>query len=431
MASSNTLVDQEIPTSSEQDDSGAGIVWRIAWRNLWRNRRRTWLTAGGIAFACLLVCAGMALQGGSYASMVSAGTGFFHGQIQVNHPQFIEEKKLEHTLEQASTRVTQIQQVPGVTVAPRIEVFALASVGERSFGGMILGVDFAAELEVASILRQLDEGVLPAQHGEEVVLGRALARNLGAKLGDDLIILGTAKQGGIAALALQIVGVFDSGQAELDRTLVFAPLAAVQEAFATPDEVHTLALGVGDIEQVERIRAQVEQVLVADANGPVSVRSWPAVMPEIVQAIELDRVSAQLMYGAILILVTFSVINTFLMVVFERTREFGMLMALGMRPVQIMVQVQLEAMFVWLLGVGIGLGIALVLIGYLAAVGIPMAGMEEVVAQFYMPDRIYPAFTVQSLTAAPLFLLIGTQFAALLATLRLRKIRPVEALRSE
>ena len=137
------------------------------------------------------------------------------------------------------------------------------------------------------------------------------------------------------------------------------------------------------------------------------------------------------MYSIILLLVSFSVINTFLMVVFERTREFGMLIAIGMRPVLIIWQVLAEAFFMWLVGVAIGVVVALALVVWLAQVGIPIEGMEEMAGSFYMSDRMYPAFSWVGLLAAPVVLFFGTQLAGVVATMRVRKIKPVEALRGE
>jgi ABC-type lipoprotein release transport system permease subunit len=409
-----------------QTESGSGLIWRIAWRNLWRNRRRTWLTAGGIAFASLLVTASMALQNGSYASMIENSTGFFHGHAQISNAAYVDDEKLEHSVLGATELVRRLSAMPGIHVSPRAEAFALISVGERSFGGLVLGVDFAAEQATVNFLKNMRDGRLP-ENSSEVVIGTTMARNLGASIGDELIILGTAKQGGVAASALTISGLFSSGQVELDRTLVFADLSEVQNAFALGDEVHSIVIRVDDFsrldEELLQIRAQLSDALV--------VRSWQALLPEVTQGIEIDRVSARLMYGAILILVSFSVINTFLMIVFERTREFGMLLAIGMRPGTIMCQVLLEAFFVWVVGVLIGLILSNLVVGYYAYEGIAIAGMEEMAKQFYMEERMYPAISLASLIVAPLVLLIGTQIAAFIATLRIRRLRPVTALRHE
>ena len=104
------------------------------------------------------------------------------------------------------------------------------------------------------------------------------------------------------------------------------------------------------------------------------------------------------------------------MIVFERTREFGMLLAIGMRPGLIVRQVLYEALCLWIVGVAVGLGLVAVFVGYLVATGIPIEGVEDLANSFYIDDRIYPQFTVSALATAPLVLLVGTQLAGLFAT---------------
>ncbi len=403
-----------------------GLTWPMAWRNLWRNRRRTWLTAGGIAFATLLVTMSMALQAGSYETMIKNATGLFMGHAQISRTDYIEDGKLEQTIGNATELIRKISKLPGVLVTPRVQSFVLASVGERSYGGLILGVDFAAEQRALNFFDRLTSGTLPVDENE-VLVGEAMARNLGAKLGDEFVVLGTAKEGGIAALALRISGLFNSGQVEFDRAFMFTHLATMQNGFALGDEVHTIVMQFNDADSVIERTAEIGRQL---PTGLVA-RTWHETLPEVVQAIALDRASAQIMYGMILVLVTFSVVNTFIMIVFERTREFGMLLALGMRPWRIIRQVQLEAMLVWLVGAIMGLVLSSMIVGYVAAVGIPLSGLEELAAQFHMDDRLYPAFSLDSLLTAPMVLLVSTQIAAFVATLQIRHLRPVEALRAE
>ncbi|XOV85761.1 MAG: ABC transporter permease [bacterium] len=398
----------------------------MAWRNLWRNPRRTWLTAGGIAFASLLVTLSMALQQGSYNAMVSSATGFYLGQAQINHVLYEDEGKLEQTVAPASELRRSLAQVPGLQVAPRAQVYALASVGQRSFGAAVVGVDFAVEQKLVSFFDRVTQGQLPVNEND-VLIGEALARNLGAQLGDELVLLGTGKQGGIGALALTVAGLYASGRPELDRSLVFTHLTTVQNGFGLGDEVHALVLGFDDIDTLEANLEKLSEGLPADAE----LRTWQQLLPEVVQGIELDRISAVLFYGSILILVTFSVVNTFIMIIFERTREFGMLLALGTRPAIIMRQVQAEALMMWLVGTAIGLALSNLLVGWAAIQGIPLGAMEEMAQQYYMPSRLYPALSLYAMTLAPLVLLLGTQIAAFLVTLRVRRLKPVEALRAE
>jgi putative ABC transport system permease protein len=420
------MVSIAVPSTPEHPSRTYGLTWVLAWRNLWRNRRRTWLTAGGIAFASLLVTMSMALQVGSYQSMIDSSTKFYLGHAQINH----KNHELEEKLEQTVTGVTQLLQTlratPGVKATARAQAFALASVGERSFGAAVVGVDFAAEAQVVDFFSRVTSGRLPVE-ADEVLVGEVMARNLGAGVGDELILLGTAKEGGIGALALRITGLYRSGQVELDRTLVFTHLATVQNGFDLGDEAHAIVLRFDDVEQARERAAELAPLLPPEAI----IRPWQKLLPEVVQGIELDRVSAVIFYGVILVLVTFSVVNTFIMIVFERTKEFGMLLALGTKPSIIMRQVQAEAFMMWVVGTVVGLVLSNVIVGWAAAVGIPLGGFEEMAQQYYMPSRLYPAISLASVTLAPAFLLVGTQLAALLVTLRIRTLRPVDALRGE
>lgn len=421
-----------------QDSTGASpslarsTLWRLAWRNLWRNRRRTWLTAGGIAFACLLVGASMALQAGSYAMMIKTATGFLSGQIQISSAAYVRDEKLEQTIVEATSLMRLLSTDQSIAIAPRTHAYALISADERSFGGLLSGVDFAAELEVGTFFKRVTTGTLP-QSDDEVLLGSIMARNLAVEPGDEVVLLGSAKEGGIAALALTVSGIFASGQAEIDRTMLFGQLSAVQNAFALGDEVHQLVIATDDLDSVETKVGELTDKVRATRGQDTDlvVRSWPAFLPDLVQAIELDRISGRLVYGAILILVSFSVINTFVMIVFERTREFGMLLSIGMRAGLIMRQILTEAFCMWLVGVALGTVLMVATVSALISIGIPIAGMEELANTFYMEDRIYPAFSLVSLIAAPLVLLLGTQLAGLLATLRIRRLRPVTAMRAE
>ena len=365
------------------------------------------------------------MQAGSYAAMIETATGMLMGQIQISDAKFIEDQKLEDTIVDATAVMRRLDGVPGLKVAPRAEAFALVSRDERAFGGLVVGVDFEREKRVVTFFEQVHEGRVP-RDSEEVLIGSVMARNLGVSLDEEIVVLGTAKEGGIAAMALVVVGIFNSGQRELDRTMMFTPLQGVQEAFALGDEVHRFVIRAEntDLEEVvSRLQPLVHE------SSPV--RAWSEFMPEVVQAIELDRVSAQIMYGVLLVLVSFSVVNTFMMIVFERTREFGMLLAIGMRPSLIVRQILLEAALMWCVGCALGSALVAVLVGSLAGVGIPIEGMEDIAGAFFLPDRIYPAFNMLAFTAAPVVLFLGTQLAGLIATFKVNRIQPVAALRAE
>ena len=405
----------------------------LAWRNLWRNKTRTLLPACGIAFAVFLVTFSMALQGGSSADMIKAATRFYTGHAQITQRDFVSDSKLEQTIPNAAALGDQLQSSLPLVALPRVQAFGIVSKDERSIGGMLMGIDFAAEAAQLDLFDNISAGAVPTQP-DQALVGAAMARNLGAELGDDIVILGSGKQGGVAAMALTVGGILSTGQAELDRSLLFAPLAGVQEAFGLEDEVHNIVLVLEDYAQGAALAQPIGELLQADQ----SYRTWQQLLPEVEQGIELDRISGQLFFFILLILVSFAVLNTFVMVIFERTREFGMLMALGLRPWQIIGQVQIEAFFLGILGVVLGSVLSAALVGYLSQVGIPLdaiggeaAKQSLAMMQAGSMNYMYPAFSLASITTAPAVLIVGTQLSALFCMKRVRQMNPVTAQRVE
>lgn len=408
--------------------AGVGLISPIAWRNLWRNRRRTWLSVGAVAFATALVQFAMSFQVGSYAANIETATAFFVGHVQIQQREYIDKARFEHTIDSATPLMRSLEKRPDVlSVAPRVQAFALASVDERSFGVQVLGVDAQRERRTVKFLDRIAEGRM-AQGPEEVVIGDALARNLGAALGDEVVVLGAGKTGGVAALAAQVVGIMRTGIAEFDRSLMVAPIGAVQGAFGLGDEVHTLAVRSADLLRSGALAAALNAKLPEGALA----RSWEQSLPEVKQGIELDKLGSVFIYAIVILVVTFSVVNSFIMTVFERTREFGMLRAIGMRPSALLGMVQLEALCVWLLGVGIALVVQAPLITWLGASGIYMgADMAALAEGMYLPERLYPVLSWAVLLTAPLVMLAGVQLAALVPALKIRRLNPVNALRAE
>ena len=399
----------------------------IAWRNLWRNRRRTLFTAGSIAFACLLLMFSRSLQLGSYRGMIDAATDLVSGHAQVQHEKFLDDPRLRYRVDSARGLAAELAGIPGVAqVAPRAQAFALLSVDERGFGAQVMGVSPGAERAMSSLPGSLVEGRY-LEGGDEAFIGSTLARNLGAGLGDELVILGSGPEGGVAALAVTIVGIYQTGQVELDRALVQVPLDVFQAGFYLEDQVHQLALKFDDLEGLDRVATLVRERLPAG----LAFRSWQELMPDVVQAIALDRASARMFYAILALVVLFSIVNTFIMTVFERTREFGMLLAIGMRPWRVIGMLQLEALWIAILGGLAGLLLAVPVLAWLSQVGIPMAGAEDLMGGFAFPSHLRGEISLREMAIVPMVFILGCQFSALLPGLRLRNLDPVEALRAD
>ncbi|MAA50042.1 MAG: hypothetical protein CMP83_07700, partial [Gammaproteobacteria bacterium] len=247
---------------------------RLAWRNLLRNKARTGLTAGGIGFSVLLVSFAMSMQSGSYEIMIESATRYFSGHGQVSDASYIDQPRFERTVSGAAALQAELETIEGLAVMPRVQAFAVVSMGEKSLGGMVMGVDFAVETQFLDIYDNVVEGQIPSA-SDEALIGSSLARNLGARVGDELIVLGSGKQGAVAAAIFIIAGIVETGQVELDRTLVFAPINSVADAFYLQDEAHILLLMVEDLGQLSAIGAQIETKL----TESLTLQTWQQLMP--------------------------------------------------------------------------------------------------------------------------------------------------------
>jgi ABC-type lipoprotein release transport system permease subunit len=287
-----------------------------------------------------------------------------------------------------------------------------------------MGVAPDTEPTLSNLSDYLVEGRYLASE-REAIAGSLLLHNLGISLNDELVLLGNAAGGGVAPLVVRVVGILETGQTELDRTLVQIDLRAFEEAFALDDEVHTIVMRLDDLHRSRDVAAQIAATLPDD----LVALPWNDLMPELEQTISIKRLSADFLFAVLLVLVVFSVVNTFMMLVYERTRELGMLLAVGMRRPRIAAMLHAEALLLALVGVAIGDALATSIVGWLAHVGITLGDLGDMLRRYHMPDRLRPSFDPVAAVIASVVMIVAVQIGAGVATLRIRRLSPVDALR--
>jgi putative ABC transport system permease protein len=407
-----------------------GLGLRLAWRNLWRNPRRTALTLSAVAFATLILVFMVALQRGSYGAMIESAVAVFTGHLQVQARGYHDEPRLEKTLDGASALEARVGAVPGVAaVASRAESYALVSSPSRTSGAAVVGVEPEKEPAVSTLPRSVREGRFLASPGaSEAVVGRTLARNLSLSLGDELTLLGQGRDGALAVATLRVVGIFESGSPDLDRTTVEIPLRTLQDAFALGDRAHAVVVRTRDLARVDEVARAVRRA-VSDRPGAV-VLTWDQLLEGLEQGISMDAAVGWFLYAVLVFVVTFSILNTFLMAVLERTRELGVLLALGARPGFLGAVVMAESFLLLLLGLAVGLVLGGGLCALAAHYGIAFSSSEEVLARWNLPARIHPRLDLFSLTVGPAAVLVVTTLAALFPLVRVKRLRPVDAMKA-
>jgi len=402
------------------------MLTALAWRNIWRQPVRSILSLIGLAFSSLLLVFMLSFQFGIYDTMKVGALGLLDGFGQFQPVGYDDDPDISRRLPNWQTLINAAALEGIDTATPRASSFAIMASGDTSFGAAIMGVDPVNEPKVSTLASTIIEGRY-LQQGDEatIVMGEGLVRNLGLSLGDNVTMLGTGNDGAVAADVLELVGIFSTGISALDRQITQMPLSRFQETFNLGDNINVIALRGDDFNAVLKAAPALAQL--ADSEGAVYLR-WDELQPEVKQMIALDLSTAMLSYGVMIIVVVFILLNTLYMSVLERTREFGGLMAVGMRPAQIGAMVWLELIFLSLLGAGIGIALGAGITLWVQSVGIQFPGMDEVFRQWGISGRVYPDLSLFSALAGPGVIVVSIIILGLIPYRRILGLEPVKAM---
>ncbi|MBL4806453.1 MAG: ABC transporter permease [Rhodobacteraceae bacterium] len=372
----------------------------LAWRNIWRQPIRSALSIISMALTSMLLVFLLSLQFGSYETMKSGSLRLFDGFGQFQPEGYADDPDISRRVENADAIIAALQDLPEITaITARATGFVILANGDRSFGAAVVGIDPTNEGGVSALASIIIEGrYLQANDDGTIVIGDGLARNLHLSVGDTVVMLGSGSDGSVAADVLTLVGLFHSGVNELDRQIAQMPLGRFQETFALNGDVNTIALSGAHLSDIVKINTELREI--ARENNVV-YRNWEELQPALKQMITLDMGTSGMMYVTLVTVVVFIILNTLYMSVLERTREFGGLLAVGMRPGQIGKMVWMELIFLSLLGAGIGIFLGSAITLYLKSTGIAFPGMEEIFAQWGIPAKIYPIYTPFTVLAGP------------------------------
>ncbi len=339
--------------------------WRIGWRNLGRNRRRTLITATGLAFGYLAVVVLGGLMDGLTADMIENGTGVLSGQLQVHAPDYRPERRIYDTIGgrdgfDVDRLVSEVAADPAVeTAAPRVFAGGLVSSGESTVAGVLMGVDPGLEPGVSRLLNGIVRGRIPATGANEILIGTEMARQLEVDVGEEVILVAPAADGSMGNELYTVSGVFYSGMAELDASYAVLPLGSLQALVALdPGRIHEIAASLADPwlapQAAERLAKQLTPL-----GLELDVAPWTVLRPEMLDYVQLADGWRYVIIVIVFAIAIFGVANTMLMATFERRREFAVMLALGTTPFSIVRAVLSEALALGALSLVVGAAITL------------------------------------------------------------------------
>lgn len=403
------------------------MLLTLAWRNIWRNRNRSLITMASIASAVVLAVMTAALQKGVFDNLIHNLVSLYTGHIQVHEKGYWEEQLLDNSFELNDTLRRQVDQLKGVAAsAPRLETFSLISSGEKTKGALVVGVLPEEENRLTNLQGKLAKGAFLTEKGESALVAEGLAEKLKVGIGDTIVLLAQGFYGSTAAGKFAIAGLLHFGSPELNSQIIYLSLANAQAWLDAPGRVTTLAVTLKE----DKALPQATHILKNTLPPHYEVLTWEDMMPEIVQHIKTDTMSMFIMIGVLYLIVAFGIFSTLLMMLAERQREFGMLVALGMQKFTIAWMLLLESVMLTLFGCLLGMALSLPVTWYLTEHPIRFSGELARAYEQFGFEPVFPATMDASIFIhQTIVVLVMGLVLSMYPVIKILKLNPVAAMR--
>lgn len=374
------------------------VYLTLAWRNIWRNRRRTLITAFALVFAVVASVFMQSLNRGSHEQMLDHMIRFSTGYVRLQDYRFEAEPSLDNTFPYDGAMRSRVLATDAgiVSVVPRIEAFMLAANDQSTRGSLVFGIELEDEQAFNGFRDRLSAGRFFDDGERAVVLAEGLAERLRLSVGDTVALLGQGRFGMSASGLFEIVGLVSHPLRELNNQGVFLSLSAAQELLSAEGYVSALLIAPERERHTASLAAALEA---AFADDDLAVFAWPELLPELLELFELDLAAPRFLTLVLYIVIGFGFFGTVLTMTMERLREFGMMLAMGMKRSRLAIVILLENLFIGLLGVGAGLMASWLLLAYFhlrpitltgdAAQAVMDMGWEPVLPMSFAADQFY------------------------------------------
>ncbi|MCG2589575.1 ABC transporter permease [Rhodohalobacter sulfatireducens] len=400
-------------------------ILKLGWKNVWRNPARS----GVVIIAVLL---------GTWAGIFSAG--FFNGMLQdylhkqielsighmqVEHPQFGDLYNPKYSVSNSNEIVSYLEAQPYTReISAKSIATGLAQSPHSSFGVTINGIDVEADTSLA-IEQYITEGeMIDTTSRNPILIGIELAERLDLELRSRMVLSFQDVTGEITGGAFRVAGIFDSFIDQFDESTVFVLQSDLNRLLGNMDAIHNIRVDMDDLATAEMHAEEIEQ-----AFPGVLVKTWRDIAPDLRYTFDMMDLTLYIVMIIIIIGLVFSIINTMLMAVLERTRELGMLRAIGMNKSRTFSMVMIETVFLTMVGAPGGLLLSWLCITYFGNVGIDLSAFAQGLNQYGIGTVVYPSLTWSYYLNIMLMIALAALLSALYPAWRTLKLKPVQAIR--
>lgn len=369
-----------------------------------------------------------ALMRGMTDAMVRDSIATLTGHIQVHHTGYRNDPVVENSVidPQESDAVLKKVLPPGAQWASRVRVNAIINNARHTAGVTFVGIDPVREIPVSFIGNAVTEGrYLKANDKHGIIVGKALADKFETKLGRKMVIMSQGTDGDIASRAFRIVGIFRAAMEATEKQFVFVTRTSAQKMLKLNNYLSEISIILPDNTTVNTVADSLRSAL---PSREYEVHAWQELLPLIMAYVKINDGFIYIWFVVVFIAMAFGIINTILMAVFERIREFGLLKALGMKPWWIVKGVLAEAFFMLLIGIVVGNILSVISVLYLSGIGIDLSALAAGSEFYGIPKIIYPALYMRDIIAANLVVFALGLAVSLYPAVKAARFKPVEAL---
>lgn len=407
----------------------------VAWRNIWRNTRRTLITASAMAVSVAMCIFLMLITNGFYDVFFDVMVTKKMGHVQIKHEDYPKTRSIHDTIMDGNEIIETIRSIPTTQgIGAKLYSSMLVSAKEDSNGAMVTGIIPKDERELLHADTSIVQGAyLSDMAQKEVIIGNSLFTDLQTELGAELFVYTQASDGSMAYDNFTIVGVYKTGAALLDKG-VQMHVQDLQELLIMPNQFHEITALTSDAEHIEEYKDTVAKSITTTEKSPITIKTWWETAPQMQELMAFQHISSYIFLGIVFFISGFGVLNTTLMSVYERTREIGVMKALGMRPNRIIFLIILENIFLSMLASILGVVLGLFLNYFLQEHGIDMSGGtgEPLSVMGFNLDPIMKKEIDFSAYHTPIIgLFLISIVTALWPAYRASRLDPIEAIRSE
>jgi len=386
------------------------MIAKLIWRNLWRNNRRTLITIASIAFAVLFAILMQSLQEGVFNNLIKNVVNYYTGYVQVHQKGYWDEQILENSFTEDAQLFTKLQKNKAVTeIVPRLETFVLASNKNITKGCVLIGTDTEKESHLTQLQNKIIKGFYFENNDEAILLSEGLAKRLQLQVNDTIVLYGQGYQEVMAAGKYHVKGILHLASPEMNDNFVYLPLKACQYFLSVENRLTTISLGIDNPKNAEKLTEELEKSIGQDYE----IMTWQELMPDVANHIKADGFSFYIFSGILYLIIGFGLFGTIMMMTVERTFEFGMLLAIGMKKSTLKIILWSETVLITIGGILLGMLLSFPVTAYLQKNPLQLTGdLAKSYEQFGF-EAIFPTevnahiFLTQSLIVLIMALLIG------------------------